>query len=49
MKEDIYKESLKENRYSKKFINEFCKKYNLEIAMDSFFSGFDDLFIDFDE
>lgn len=49
MKEDIYKESFKKNRYSKKFINEFCKKYNLGIAMDSYFLGFDGLFSDFDE
>ncbi|MDY6141458.1 MAG: hypothetical protein SPI52_01890, partial [Bacilli bacterium] len=41
MKNDIYKESLKKNKYSKNFINRFADKYNLGIAFDSFFSGFD--------
>ena len=41
MKNDIYKESLKKNKYSKNFINRFADKYNLGIAADSFFSGFD--------
>lgn len=41
MKNDIYKESFKKNKYSKNFINRFADKYNLGIAFDSFFSGFD--------
>lgn len=41
MKNDIYKESLKKNKYSSNFINKFAEKYGLCIAPDSFFSGFD--------
>lgn len=41
MKDDLYNESFKKNRYSKKFINEFIEKYKIGIASDSFFSGFD--------
>ena len=38
MKKDIYEESFKKNKYSKKFINAFAKKYDLGIAADSYFS-----------
>lgn len=37
MKKDIYEESFKKNKYSKKIIIDFAKKYDLSIAADSFF------------
>lgn len=37
-KKDIYEESFKKNKYYKKFINVFAKKYDLGIASDSYFS-----------
>ena len=41
MKEDLYKESFKKNKYSKKFINEFTTKYHIWISSDCFFSDFE--------
>lgn len=38
MKKVIYEESFKKNRYSKKFINAFAKRFDLGVAADSFFS-----------
>lgn len=52
MKEDLYKESFKKNKYSKKFINEFTTKYHIWISSDCFFSGFEKMleaFSRFDE
>lgn len=44
MKEDLYKECFKKDKYSKKFINEFTTKYHIWISSDCFFLGFEKMF-----
>ena len=45
MKKDLYEGRLN-GPYTKDFINKFVKKYDLCIAFDSYFSGFEKLFME---